>query len=70
MASQCWGAMLVLSRFRICRQSARQNSEMEGMWLKSCSVLSSGVRPLSVSSEAMVPPVPMSRIRFIGLSSL
>ena len=58
--------MLVLSRFRSWRQSAEQSSEMPGTWRSSCSVVSSGARPPSVTSEAMVPPVPMRSTRFFS----
>ena len=54
--------MLVLSRFSSWTQSAWQISEIAGRWESSCSVVSSGARPLSVTSEAMVPPVPISRM--------
>jgi hypothetical protein len=61
--------MLVESRFSSwmhvrARTAARNGGDM---LLSSCREVSSGARPSPVTSEAMVPPVPISRIFFIML---
>ena len=61
------GWMLVLSRLKSCRQEIRHMAEISGMYFSSCSLVSSGVRPFSPISEAMVPPVPISRIFFFSI---
>lgn len=63
---QCSGRMLVLSRFKSCIHFTSQILEMAGRWFNNCSEVNSGARPSSVTSEAMVPPVPINKIFFIN----
>ena len=67
--SQCDGARFVLSSDRSCKHSARHSADTAGTKDRSCSLVSSGMRPSAVFPDAMVPPVPIIRIRFMGVSS-
>ena len=63
MRRQSFGATLVLSRFIGCVTLMRATCASSGTNATRSSPESAGARPLPSSSEAMVPPVAMTKIR-------
>ena len=69
IVSQCAGVIFVESMEKSWRQVTSQSAEISGTFATSCSLVSAGVSPLCVISEAIVPPVPSMRTFFIGCLS-
>ena len=69
MRSQHSGVMLVLSRFMSCIASASQISLTSGTADRSWAEVIAGDSPSPWSSDAMVPPVAIIKIRFIKQTS-
>ena len=61
--------MFVESMENRLRQSTSHREEIAGTARSSCAGVRSGLSPSGVISEAIVPPVPIIRMRFISSSS-
>lgn len=60
--------MFVLSMLHTWRQVTSQSSRTAGTYFRNWSVVSSGTSPAPVISDAMVPPVPIIRTRFMSIT--
>ena len=69
MVSQWEGCMLVLSIFNTWIESMLQNVRLSGTKERISSEERRGINPWDVRLQAMVPPVPRSRMRFIKYKS-
>ena len=68
IVSQCAGVTFVESMENSSSQVTLHRDEISGTQRSSSAEVSAGARPLGVTSEAMVPPVPSIRTFFMVAS--